>query len=537
MSPDDEVVFVADGRRIKTPRGRSIAGALYSHGDRTLSRSLKFHRPRGYACGTGDCNNCMMRVDGVPNVKTCMTPAKNGMVVTGQNAWPNVRRDVFRGADLTFRHDLDHHRWFVRPRFLYGLFGKVIRAFAGWGRLPAVPSAETKTETLRPDVLVLGAGPAGLAAAEAAAEAGAQVLLLEHRDRLGGHAANMDRDLPDPDVDDTAAVADGSGESNDVTTYRAKHLVERWTKAVRDADTVDVRTETAVAAVYRSGIVVAHGPHETILARPRSLVVANGGTSGQALFTDNDRPGVMDAVAVQTLLHKERVRPGERAIVYGAGAHGLHVAKDLHAAGVDVAAIVTPHPSPHGPAAYLQDIERARIPIITNARVRAVHGFGRVKAATIATGAKGDQRITTDLVVLAMGRKTVPDVFQALGCGTVFDDAAGGVVPVLDRNLQTTFPGVFAAGDTSGMGSLATARASGRLAGLSAAVHAGRPLRGAMVERERLRKRLATLNETHGGPARIEHATLTQRAAGVIGKVREVAANAKTSTASKGASP
>lgn len=490
---DRTVTFLRDGRKIRARPDQTVGGALYAHGDRTFSRSLKYHRPRGWACGTGDCNNCMMRVDGMPNVKVCQTPVREGMVVEGQNAWPSVRRDIFRGADLTFRKELDHHRWFVRPHFLYGLFGRVIRAFAGWGRLPETEPEAPAQEVLRPDVAVVGGGPAGLAAARAAAEAGATVLLLERSARLGGQAAHLARPVPDPEFD---------GPAEDRPAVPMADLVARWSRAVTDDAAVDVRTDTALGAAYRNGLCIAQSTDTLTLFRPKALVAATGTYAEQALFPNNDLPGVMDASACAALLHREGVAPGRRAVVYGAGAHGLHIARDLHDAGIEVACVAAPGPYPVGPEEDVIALESDGVPVETRTTLVKAHGFGRVKAVTV-HGRKGKKRIRCDLVVVAVGRKTAPELFQGLGARLVHDPSAGGAVPLVDPVLGTSLPGLFAAGDTAGVGSLATARWSGRLAGLAAARHAGHDLGPLAHTIPELQHELALAAAVHGGPAQV----------------------------------
>src|SRR5690242_14413545 len=101
--PAQAFTFSFEGRTISAIEGQSIAAALYAAGVRTFSRGFKYHRPRGLLCVSGDCPNCLMRVDGRPNVRTCIEPAAPGQIVSGQNAWPGLRFDVLRIFDRLSR--------------------------------------------------------------------------------------------------------------------------------------------------------------------------------------------------------------------------------------------------------------------------------------------------------------------------------------------------------------------------------------------------------------------------------------------------
>ena len=99
VDPSRTLTFTFDGKTITALEGQTIAAALYAAGVRIFSRGFKYHRPRGLLCVSGDCPNCLMQVDGRPNVRTCIEPARQGQVVQGQNAWPGLRFDLLRTFD------------------------------------------------------------------------------------------------------------------------------------------------------------------------------------------------------------------------------------------------------------------------------------------------------------------------------------------------------------------------------------------------------------------------------------------------------
>ncbi len=494
---DDTIEFTRDGRTVRARAGQSIAAALHAHGDRVLSRSTKYHRPRGWACGTGDCANCTMRVDGVPNVRTCIEEARPGQRVEGQNAWPNVRHDLLRANDYAFRKGIDHHRGFVRPRVLYPLFGAVIRAFAGWGRVPEPPSGEPKTETRRVDLVVVGAGPAGLAAASAAGEAGAQVLLIERSRQTGGVAALLRREMPDPEREPPA-----SG-----TPIPAEELTARWREEARATGRVIIQTGSSLNALYPNGIHLIRSGNTLLLAKAPSTVFTTGTLSNEGSFEGNDLPGVMSATGCLALLNREGVRPGRRAVVHGAGAHGLATALELHEAGVQVVQITEAAPKSPAPRTLLEQAKNQGLTVSTDTEIVRTHGWNRLRALTVKTP-HGKRRLQADLLVVAQGTKTLPFALQGLGARLTHDPHRGGTLPVLDPELMTSVPGLYVAGDAAGVGSLSTARASGRLAGMAAAARLGFIHNEWSTEKMRLTRRLQEAGIGAGAASAQEPATI-----------------------------
>src|SRR4029434_5858579 len=127
-----------EGREVPVLDGDTVASALFRSGVRTFSRSLKGHRRRGLYCGTGECPNCLLTVDGVPAVRSCVTPAAGGMRVRREHGWPSVERDVLSILDRM--HVLlpvgFYYKTFIRPRWLWGVADRIIRRTVGLGRLP-----------------------------------------------------------------------------------------------------------------------------------------------------------------------------------------------------------------------------------------------------------------------------------------------------------------------------------------------------------------------------------------------------------------
>src|SRR5713101_5145690 len=161
VDANKKLTFTFDGKPVTALAGQSIGAALYASGVRVFSRSFKYHRPRGLLCVAGDCPNCLMQVDGRPNVRTCIEPARQGQVVRHQNAWPSLGFDVLRVLD---RFDRRFPVGFYYKRFYkpltWRLFEAAARRMAGLGTIDihAAPDQKTEVEHLQTEVCVVGGG-------------------------------------------------------------------------------------------------------------------------------------------------------------------------------------------------------------------------------------------------------------------------------------------------------------------------------------------------------------------------------------------
>ena len=150
--------------------GDTIGSALYASGQRVFSRSFKYHRPRGLACCSGHCANCQMTVDGIPSVRVCTAPLREGAVVKGQNYVGSLTRDLMQVTDKLggpFTPPGFYYKTFIRPRKLWPLYEKILRGAAGLGPLDPDGSRQERidVEHRHVDVVVIGGGQAGLEAA------------------------------------------------------------------------------------------------------------------------------------------------------------------------------------------------------------------------------------------------------------------------------------------------------------------------------------------------------------------------------------
>src|SRR3954454_8990864 len=157
-----------DGEAIDAAPGDTVAAALLRAGVTTFTRSIKYHRPRGPFCLAGSCGQCLMRIDGVPSLPACRVEAQEGMRCERQNGPLGVDRDLFRAADFLFPEGLDHHHLLTGSRLLGRVALEVARRLGGLGELPDGMRAPLLGELSIADVVVVGGGPAGVAAAQSA---------------------------------------------------------------------------------------------------------------------------------------------------------------------------------------------------------------------------------------------------------------------------------------------------------------------------------------------------------------------------------
>jgi sarcosine oxidase subunit alpha len=184
------IKFRFDGRTYEGYSGDTVASALTAAGVSILSRSFKYHRPRGLLCGAGHCPNCLVQIGDEPSVRSCKRVIEEGMDVRPQNAWPSLDNDVMALTESISRFLPVgfYYKIFHRPRTLWPAFEHILRNAAGLGVIDQnTPEGDYDKQYLHADVVVVGGGPAGLSAAVSAAEAGARVLLIDENPQLGGH--------------------------------------------------------------------------------------------------------------------------------------------------------------------------------------------------------------------------------------------------------------------------------------------------------------------------------------------------------------
>ena len=437
----------------------SIAAAALASGTRVMSRSLKYHRPRTFFCLEGHCSGCLVRLDGVPNLRACQSPCTPGAEAHGQNAFPSAEVDLLGAVDFLFSRGLDHHTLMTGSSVLNKLANKVVRQLSGLGKLPATQATSLPAVGNREiDVCVIGGGPAGLAAATACAKAGKKVVLIDDQLQAGGslradpttgravanervaEAVNAGVELFErstaigyfPEDDPDPAWLHGAVLA---TTQKSGSTTRPATSADEDASTV-ISTEHLAR-----GVLAVATPEQLVRVHAKAYIWATGGYPVNLPFADNDRPGVIAARAVGRLLVDHGILGGEKICIVEVpqlAAETEVLSAALTAAGAEVWRVALD--DTHG--------TRGRSWV---SQVQTSHG-----------------RIDCDLVAVAAIPSPASEGPRQQGCKVVLDPDAGGFRVVVDDTGKTSAPYVFACGDVTGYIGPARAAAHGALVGASA---------------------------------------------------------------------
>jgi sarcosine oxidase subunit alpha len=392
------VTIYLDGAPLAAERGEPLAAAILAADKTILARSPKLHRPRGPSCFRGGCDGCLARVDGVPNVMTCLVPALGGERVDAQNVVGSRKADLLRVTDWFFAKGLDHHHLMAGVPGLSEVMQSVASKVAGLGRIPSSALAPRPARRLAADVVVVGGGVAGIAAASRLGNAGYRVALVDDGLALGGSLASA------PD--------------------RLSALL-----AASPLSGVEVLARSTAAGFYEGEILIATADAEAILIRPRArqILFATGAHDGALAVPGNDLPGVFSARALCRLVHAGIVPDGPVAIV--------------------------------GDGFWADALARALVSLpafrVAPADLVDIRGTGGVRAVTVREGPSGDEAAARPLatrpaavVALALPGAPAFELPAQAGARTRFDPALGYVV-CTDETGQAA-PGVWAAGECTG---------------------------------------------------------------------------------------
>ncbi|HEY5677061.1 MAG TPA: 2Fe-2S iron-sulfur cluster-binding protein, partial [Myxococcales bacterium] len=426
-----------DGAPLPARAGESVAVALLAAGRPLVARSAKYHRPRGPFCLAGSCGSCLVRVDGVPNVRACETPCREGLRVETQNAVGGASHDLLGVIDLFAPSGIDHHKLATWSQVANRLAVSASRSLAGLGELPdPVPPRPPPAVEVRCDALVVGSGPAGLGAAERLARAGRRVLLAEAEPALGGRLRcrlGLPGDPPPAWADEVARAVERAGGA----CHTRATVLGVW----RDAP--PVRPERSREAAESKGGVLAAvevrgAEPRMLLVRAARAVLASGTWAQPPLFPGNDLPGVHGARGLLVALAEDGVVPGERAAVLGEGREAAATAERLAASGMQV------------------ELVRGAV-----ARARG----GRRLAALDLGGAP---RLRCDVLAVATPRMPAAELARELGAPLELhpDTGAFRVKPEPGGRFAE---GVWAAGEVCGPCTAAEAVEAGAVAGEAAA--------------------------------------------------------------------
>ncbi|MFI5690909.1 FAD-dependent oxidoreductase [Kribbella sp. NPDC051586] len=430
-----------DGHPVTAHAGQTVAAVLLANGRDTWRTTRAHNRPRGTFCGIGACQDCLVTVNGLADVRACQRTIATGDAITTQT-------------------------------------GAVLPA-------TSTPVSTAVQPARASEVVVVGAGPAGVAAALAAADGGAEVLLVDNGRAIGGQ---YNRQLP-----------------SEFGARRPDRIQHEWKAFAAQREVVGSHPritylpETSVWAIEDLRLWAQQGPADAAGRQPfpidaKALVLATGAYDRVLPFPGWDLPGVYTAGAAQALAKGQRIAVGKRVLVAGTGPFLLPVAESLLGVGADVVALLEANSLKTVRKGWATDplvapgklkealgygalLARHRVPLRHGWTVIAAHGTCHVETVTIARLDStwrpipgSEQRVEVDAVCVGFGFTANLELAISARCNLTTGPDGGPAVAV-DANQQTTTPGIYAAGELTGIGGAALSTAEGALAGAAAAQH------------------------------------------------------------------
>jgi sarcosine oxidase subunit alpha len=435
INRDKPIGFSFDGRQYQGFEGDTLASALLANDIRLLGRSFKYHRPRGImTAGSEEPNGLVtlgLEAGQEPNVRATTAELYEGMLARSQNRWPSLNWDLLSLNDLAapFLGAGFYYKTFMWPRaFWERVYEPIIRRAAGLGALSGKPDSDrNECAFAHCDLLVIGAGPAGLMAAWVAAKSGADVIICDEDTRLGGRL---------------------NAETLEVGGKPGHEWARGVTAKLMAMNNVRVMTRTTVTGAYDQGtygalerlapdVTMRKGaPNETfwrIVAK--CCILAAGALERPIAFQNNDRPGIMMASAVRAYVNRWRVSPGRSVAVFGNNDNAHQTAADLQAAGVHVGALIDARPH------AVCDLD---VPFYPGAVVCNTQGRKGLEAVTV-RDASGVQKIQADCLAMSGGWNPTLHLSCHMGGRPEWNPDLQAFLPVNDM-----VPGMRAAGACRG---------------------------------------------------------------------------------------
>ena len=461
--------FSFDGRMFHGREGDTLASALLANGVRLMGRSFKYHRPRGVLAAGSEEPNALVEVDRgggrrTPNLRATQVELYDGLVARSQNRFPSLSFDVQAVNDVMspLLSAGFYYKMFMGPHGAWAkLYEPLIRRAAGLGRAPDAPDTDRYgNRYAHCDVLVIGAGPAGLAAADAASAAGARVILCDEQARLGGSL-----------LADAGARIDG---------MPAAAWLGARIGGLHGRPNVTTLTRTTAFGWYPDNLIglaerlTDHLPDpDPALARERlwqvraaEVVIATGAIERPLLFPGNDRPGVMLADAARTYAVRYGALPAKRAVIATTSDTAYRAALDLQACGVEIAVIADARPVADGELP--KAARRAGIRVETGMHVLGTRG--RLGLRVVILGRSGQRRreyVRAGLLAMSGGWTPVLNLFSQSRGKLRWDAAADTFLPGQSAAAERS------AGACAGVHRLEAVLRDGVRAGIDAAQAAG----------------------------------------------------------------
>ncbi|WP_417689317.1 sarcosine oxidase subunit alpha family protein [Roseibium sp.] len=465
---DRPLEFSFDGQTFNAYEGDTLASALLANGVHLVGRSFKYHRPRGILTAGSEEPNALVGVyrkgDQTPNLRATQVEVYDGLQAISQNRFPSLGFDI--GAVNDFLSPLFpagfYYKTFMWPRAFWDrVYEPVIRAAAGLGKPPVQADHDRYAQLYAHcDVLVVGSGPAGLAAAMAAAETGARVILCDEQAEFGGSL-----------LSETSAAIDGKAPAD---------WVEDTVRSLQAMDNVTLLTRTTAFGYFAQNFVALAEritdhlsdpdpklPRERLWqVRAKEVVIAAGAIERPMVFPENDRPGIMTASAGRTYLNRYGVKVGNEVLVTSACDTAWQAAFDLADSGTRITAIADMRKDVSEALKAVAEARGIRVELGccvtgTGGRTRVSKALlGRISPAGPVTGAG---EVSCDAVLMSGGWTPTVSLYSQSRGKVVWDEKAGAFLPGAHVQNERS------AGSCKGLYGLSAVLADGYAAGEEAA--------------------------------------------------------------------